>query len=57
MPVSDVIVTLRYLDAHAAIAFLVDALEFELHALHADEDTVHNAQLVRPGGFRCCQAQ
>ena len=35
---TDVIPTLRYRDADAAIAFLVDALGFERHAVHRGDD-------------------
>lgn len=41
-----IISTLRYRDARRAIAWLCDALGFEVHALFADGDDVHHAQLV-----------
>jgi uncharacterized glyoxalase superfamily protein PhnB len=40
-----------YEDAPRAIAFLCDAFGFTVHAVHADGDIVHNAQLVLAGNI------
>ncbi|MFO0747937.1 MAG: VOC family protein [Myxococcota bacterium] len=50
---ANVIPTLRYRDATKAIAWLCDAFGFERHAVYADGDVVHHAQLlVRSGDTR-----
>lgn len=41
-----IIPCLRYRDAHAAIDWLCRAFGFEKHAVYAEGDTVHHAQLV-----------
>jgi uncharacterized glyoxalase superfamily protein PhnB len=43
---STIIPCLRYRDALAAIDWLQQAFGFQAHAVHADGDTVHHAQLV-----------
>lgn len=43
---STIIPTLRYRDAHAAIDWLCRAFGFERHAVYADGDVVHHAQLT-----------
>ena len=48
---STVIPCLRYRDAHAAIDWLCKAFAFERHAVHADGDVVHHAQLVFGNGM------
>jgi uncharacterized glyoxalase superfamily protein PhnB len=48
----DVIPVLRYRDPAAAIDFLVDALEFERHAVHEDPSgTIVHAELRRGDGI------
>jgi uncharacterized glyoxalase superfamily protein PhnB len=43
---ADVVPTLSYRDAHAAIEFLQAAFEFERHAVYeGDDGTVHHAEL------------
>ena len=44
-----IIPCLRYEDAPAAIDFLCNAFGFKRHAVFADGDIVHHAQLVREG--------
>ena len=55
MPTSEkstVIPTLRYRDAHAAIAFLCDAFGFERRAVYeGDDGRVAHAELVLGGGM------
>lgn len=46
-----IIPCLRYRDAPAAIDWLCRAFGFEKHAVHADGDTVHHAQLVFGNGM------
>lgn len=48
---STVIPCLTYRDAHAAIEFLCSAFGFHKHAVHADADTVHHAQLTHGNGM------
>lgn len=48
---STVIPTMRYRDAHVAIDWLCNAFGFERHAVYADEDVVHHAQLVHGTGM------
>lgn len=48
---STIIPCLRYRDAPAAIAWLCAAFGFERHAVYADGDTVHHAQLTFGGGM------
>ena len=48
---STVIPTLRYRDAHLAIDWLCSAFGFRRHAVYADEDVVHHAQLVHGTGM------
>ena len=50
-PGSTVIPTLRYRDAHVAIDWLCSAFGFSRHAVYADEDVVHHAQLVHGTGM------
>ncbi len=48
----DIIPTLRYRDAHAAIAFLCDAFGFERNAVHDDDSGgVSHAQLTFGDGM------
>ncbi len=52
MPVRPAIMPcLVYADAPAAIAFLCAAFGFTRHAVHADGDTVHHAQLMLGGNL------
>ena len=46
-----IIPCLRYRDALAAIDWLCEAFGFEKHAVYADGDTVHHAQLVFGNGM------
>jgi uncharacterized glyoxalase superfamily protein PhnB len=46
-----IIPTLRYRDAVRMIDWLCDAFGFERHAVYADGDTVHHAQLVFGNGM------
>ena len=46
-----IIPTLRYRDAVAAIDWLCAAFGFERHAVYADGDVVHHAQLVFGNGM------
>jgi len=46
-----IIPSLRYRDAHAAIDWLCRAFGFEKHAVYADGDIVHHAQLVFGNGM------
>ena len=46
-----IIPCLRYRDAPAAIDWLCRAFGFERHAVYADGDTVHHAQLVFGNGM------
>ena len=46
-----IIPSLRYRDAHAAIEWLCCAFGFEKHAVYADGDVVHHAQLVFGNGM------
>ena len=46
-----IIPSLRYRDALAAIDWLCRAFGFEKHAVHADGDIVHHAQLVFGNGM------
>ncbi|OHE83389.1 MAG: glyoxalase [Lysobacterales bacterium RIFOXYD1_FULL_69_11] len=48
---STVIPTLRYRDTHVAIDWLCNAFGFRRHAVYADEDVVHHAQLVHGTGM------
>ena len=48
---STIIPCLRYRDAHAAIEWLCKAFGFEKHAVYADGDTVHHAQLSFGNGM------
>jgi uncharacterized glyoxalase superfamily protein PhnB len=48
---STIIPCLRYRDAHAAIEWLCKAFGFEKHAVYADGDTVHHAQLTFGNGM------
>lgn len=48
---SVIIPCLRYRDAARMIDWLCDAFGFRRHAVHADGDTVHHAQLVFGGGM------
>lgn len=48
---STVIPCLRYRNALAMIDWLCDAFGFEKHAVHADGDIVHHAQLVFGNGM------
>lgn len=48
---STIIPCLRYRNAHVAIDWLCNAFGFERHAIYADGDTVHHAQLVYGGGM------
>ena len=48
---STVIPTLTYRDALVAIDWLCDAFGFERHAVYADGDVVHHAQLVHGTGM------
>lgn len=50
-PGSRIIPCLRYRDAHVAIDWLCNAFGFERHAVYADADIVHHAQLVHGGGM------
>ena len=50
-PGSTVIPTLRYRNALAAIEWLCTALGFRRHAVYADGDVVHHAQLVHGTGM------
>lgn len=50
-PGSRIIPCLRYRDAHVAIDWLCNAFGFERHAVYADTDTVHHAQLTYQGGM------
>jgi uncharacterized glyoxalase superfamily protein PhnB len=47
----DVIPTLRYRDAEAAIAFLKDAFGFAEHAVYRDADLVSHAELTFGDGM------
>jgi uncharacterized glyoxalase superfamily protein PhnB len=52
MPVRPAIIPcLVYADAPKAIDFLCDAFGFTRHAVHADGDTVHHAQLMLEGNI------
>ena len=46
-----IIPCLRYRDAPAAIDWLCRAFGFERHAVYAEDDTVHHAQLVFGNGM------
>lgn len=48
---STIIPSLRYRDAPAAIDWLCSAFGFEKHAVHAEGDVVHHAQLVFGNGM------
>ncbi|MGH8078453.1 MAG: VOC family protein [Lysobacter sp.] len=48
---STVIPCLRYRDAHVAIDWLCNAFGFERHAVYAEVDVVHHAQLVHGTGM------
>ncbi|WP_408950640.1 VOC family protein [Lysobacter sp. Hz 25] len=48
---STIIPSLRYRDAPAAIEWLCRAFGFEKHAVYADGDTVHHAQLTYGPGM------
>ena len=48
---STIIPCLRYRDAHAAIDWLCEAFGFRKHAVYADGDVVHHAQLVFGNGM------
>lgn len=48
---STVIPCLRYRNAHAAIDWLSQAFGFEKHAVYADGDIVHHAQMVFGNGM------
>jgi uncharacterized glyoxalase superfamily protein PhnB len=48
---STVIPSLRYRDAPAAIEWLCKAFGFEKHAVHADGEVVHHAELVFGSGM------
>lgn len=48
---STIIPCLRYRKAHVAIDWLCDAFGFRRHAVYADGDTVHHAQLTCGGGM------
>ncbi|MGH8027902.1 MAG: VOC family protein [Pseudoxanthomonas sp.] len=48
---STIIPCLRYRDAHAAIDWLCRAFGFSKHAVYADGDVVHHAQLVFGNGM------
>lgn len=48
---SSIVPCLRYRDALAAIDWLCRAFGFEKHAVYADGDTVHHAQLVFGNGM------
>src|SRR5690606_41969332 len=48
---STIIPCLRYRDAPAAIEWLCRAFGFERHAVYADGDTVHHAQLSFGSGM------
>ncbi|HRO25991.1 MAG TPA: VOC family protein [Luteimonas sp.] len=48
---STIIPCLRYRDAHAAIDWLCSAFGFEKHAVYADGDIVHHAQLTFGSGM------
>ena len=48
---STIIPCLRYRDAHAAIDWLCKAFGFRKHAVYADGDVVHHAQLVFGNGM------
>lgn len=48
---STIIPTMRYRDALAMIDWLCDAFGFEKHAVHADDTTVHHAQLTFGNGM------
>ena len=50
-PMSTIIPCLRYRDALAAIDWLCTAFGFQKHALHADGNTVHHAQLTYGNGM------
>ena len=41
-----IVPVLRYRDVRAAVTWLCDAFGFERHAVYADGDVVHHAQLV-----------
>lgn len=49
--ISTIIPCLRYRDALAAIDWLCMAFGFQTHAVHADGDTVHHAQLTFGSGM------
>jgi uncharacterized glyoxalase superfamily protein PhnB len=49
--VATVIPSLRYRDALAAIEWLCKAFAFEKHAVYADGETVHHAQLTFGNGM------
>lgn len=46
-----IIPCLRYRDAHLAIEWLCQAFGFEKHAVHADGDVVHHAELTFGNGM------
>ncbi len=48
---STIIACLRYRDALAAIDWLCTAFGFQKHAVHADGNTVHHAQLTYGNGM------
>lgn len=48
---STIIPSLRYRDAHAAIEWLCRAFGFEKHAVYADGEIVHHAQLTYGPGM------
>lgn len=48
---STIIPCLRYRDAHTAIDWLCRAFGFERHAVYADGNTVHHAQLTFGNGM------
>lgn len=48
---SRIIPCLRYRQAHVAIDWLCDAFGFERQAVHADQETVHHAQLTCGSGM------
>lgn len=48
---SAIIPALRYRKAHVAIDWLCDVFGFERHAVYADADVVHHAQLTYGGGM------
>lgn len=48
---SAIIPCLRYRNAHVALDWLCDTFGFQRQAVHADERTVHHAQLTFAGGM------